>query len=424
MGNKPISVGIRTNQSSYKAGDTVYGRVYLSVSKESEAAEGLLLRLVGEEEATVHHQTSHEEPRQNSRGSTRCTEDHYERSNSCFFHVEYPLHTCKNGKLTRGQYEYPFSIDLPQNLTSSMSVRVGESCCEINYKVIVVVKKAQEGASSLFRSNIQANQRVDISSMDSSFDDTSIQLPFEVFPITNCCCFERGTMVLEASMDKTIVAPLSTVEVAYRAINNSTSVVDRVCVKISQITTWCSNGHSKTLETILDERNIDGEDYPALRRLAKKPKIYIGKAVAETLILNQEWSSTRLHLPSKSLDSYQGRLLEVKHVLSVQLISKGCCTSNPDSSTRIYIVRFLQNGEVKDASANSLDVAPSAPLDTFDTTSPSFDDQKQPLVSLPLAEAHVLPPDWNAQLAEVVDIPMAHAVIVKPASPVNGKELT
>lgn len=425
MGNRPISVGIRTNQSSYNAGDTIYGRVYLSVSKESVCAEELRLRLVGEEQVTVHHQTSHDvehEEHGQNRHETRRTEDHYERSKSCFFDLVYPLHTCEGGQLTRGQYEYPFSINLPENLTSSMNVRKGESYCGINYRVVVLV--VQEG-SSLFRSNIQANQNIDISSVGSPLDDTSIQLPVEVFPITNCCCFEKGTMVLEASVDKTIVAPRSTVNVAYRAINNSTLDVNSINVKISQITTWCSNGHSEALETILDERNVDGTDYPALRKLATKPRRYFGAAEAEALILNKEWDTTQLHLPSDSLDSYHGRLLEVKHVLSVQLISNGCCTLDPDSSTSIHIVRLLQSDEANDASAINLGVTPSAPLDTLDTASPNFDDQKHPPVSsMPVAEAHALPPDWHAQLAEVVEIPMAQAVIVEPSSPIETKELT
>jgi hypothetical protein len=41
MGNSPITVGIRTRKLEYKAGDTVNGVVYLSVTKNDQKAQAM-----------------------------------------------------------------------------------------------------------------------------------------------------------------------------------------------------------------------------------------------------------------------------------------------------------------------------------------------------------------------------------------------
>ncbi len=79
MGNTPISVGLRTDQSSYTAGDTVTGRVYVLITKEAQPVQALVLQLRGEEHAVVNNTTG-DDRRRNRREFT-------------FLRMEYPLHT-------------------------------------------------------------------------------------------------------------------------------------------------------------------------------------------------------------------------------------------------------------------------------------------------------------------------------------------
>jgi hypothetical protein len=223
MGNRPISIGVETDQSDYAAGSTLRGKVYLSVnSKQGQtvAVQSLQLRLIGKESAVVHHQSSHKDSRDNHR-----RENHYERWTHTFFHVEYPLYTYLNQRATVGQYEYPFSISLPQNLPSSLSAKSGESHCEVEYELIAILVQPGGSNNSLFRSSPQGTKKISISASVEAPNDTSVQHPVEIIPVNCCCCSKKGSMNLETAMDKTVVTPYDTIGVQFRCKNNSYSEV-------------------------------------------------------------------------------------------------------------------------------------------------------------------------------------------------------
>eukprot|EP00339_Tiarina_fusa_P024646 CAMPEP_0117066660 /NCGR_PEP_ID=MMETSP0472-20121206/46632_1 /TAXON_ID=693140 ORGANISM="Tiarina fusus, Strain LIS" /NCGR_SAMPLE_ID=MMETSP0472 /ASSEMBLY_ACC=CAM_ASM_000603 /LENGTH=160 /DNA_ID=CAMNT_0004787835 /DNA_START=46 /DNA_END=525 /DNA_ORIENTATION=+ len=160
MGNAPITVGLRTDKSSCSAGSKATGRVYVSVSKESQPVQALMLKIVGAEHVLVHHTTSHSDrhnDRRHRNHSHSHTEDHYERAESTFLQLEYPLHTFPRGQLAPGQYEYPFEIQLPYNLPSSMICRDGQSYCDVKYELTATLQKTNSG---IFSPNPSAQQEV------------------------------------------------------------------------------------------------------------------------------------------------------------------------------------------------------------------------------------------------------------------------
>jgi hypothetical protein len=188
---------------------------------------------------------------------------------------------------------------------------------------------------------------------------------------------------------------------------------------LEQIIEWNCHTHQKQVTRILDSRDFHAQQYPELNRLSKSERRrrqnrYFGTPQEEAPFTALNWHVAQLQIPSNANDSYQGRAVQVRHVLSVLLLTKGCCTSNPDVSARIQIVRSVPRME--EAAASPM---PSAPLDTFDPVvdvwAPSaphaaYDDHQ----SAPMAEAQVLPDDWNAQTAELVEIPMARAIVLEP----------
>jgi hypothetical protein len=134
MGNKPLTIGLKVNtEGPHPAGSIVYGTVYLSVSKKPQVARSLQLRVIGKEEIVVHHTTKrdnhhhhhhhHSSSNRSSETSSYTEDHHHEHSTHDILQMEYPLRIFPDGKIPIGQYEFPFALQLPNNIPSTMSCR-------------------------------------------------------------------------------------------------------------------------------------------------------------------------------------------------------------------------------------------------------------------------------------------------------------
>jgi hypothetical protein len=479
MGNAPISIGLRTDQTSYTAGDTVTGRVYVLITKEAQPVQALVLQLRGEEHAVVNNTTG-DDRRRNRREFT-------------FLRMEYPLHTYNSDQqqqqhqqhfLPVGQYEYPFSIHLPAgcdavyNLPSSMHCQsdyFAESYCEVKYELIVTL---QQPSSGLFHSNPQSRQSMTIYAasppatilhlllgQEPEQEDTTtcsssaLQLPLEHVPVHNYCgCLRQGSMALEAQLTERILQPHDAVHVQFSCRNQSTATVHTVRVQLEQIVEWKGrNRYRETRKRVLDCTDMGAAQFPELTKLQRRPPRNVPPPYyyyeeqqypdhpeqyhdhhhhphdhhdpEQTVPMHQEqqqaassntttttttncWHSSSVQVPPIAYDSYRGRAVQVRHVLSVQLLTNGLFTTNPESSALIQIFRSVPKVTVATASAVVLDQQP-LPCSSYGscTTSTSTSSTSS---STPMAQAQLLPPDWHAQTAEVVDIPMAQVTILEP----------
>ena len=138
MGNSPMTIGLkvkdpkglggRRSGGHHVAGSILYGKVYLSVTEHEETATSIRLKVIGKENVVIHHTTTEEEQRSSDsndgrrrQSSTTRTRDHYEHSTHDIWNVDHPLKVFPNGKIPRGQYEFPFAVQLPESLPSTMS---------------------------------------------------------------------------------------------------------------------------------------------------------------------------------------------------------------------------------------------------------------------------------------------------------------
>lgn len=264
-------------------------------------------------------------------------------------------------------------------------------------------------------------------------------------------------MALEVQVDRTLIQPHDVVQVQFRCQNQSSLKVNMVQAKLEQIIEWRANGHRERVSRILDRRDMDASQIPSLQRIGRKKRRhgqeeYFGippspqDSTASDVGSIPSWQLVQLQVSPQSQDSYQGNVLEVRHVLSVHLVSQGCCTTNPEASARLQVFRQLPKlsaspNDVAAAAADPLanaTTSASAPSDVYDdilgmtppssappasydvpavtATATAYPTQVQYLDAMapPMAEAQALPPDWNAQTAQVVDIPMAKAVVLEP----------
>jgi len=422
MGNRPITIGVETDKAEYTAGSTLRGKVYLSISNRQStgvAAQILQLRLVGKESSVVHHTSSNDSH----------TDDHYERSSHTFFQVDHPLYTFINQRAPSGQYEYPFQFKLPDNLPSTMKARDGKSTCEVEYELVATL--VQPGGGGIFNSHPNSKKTISVWATAREPTDSSVQHPPDDIPVNSCCCCEKGSMTLEACVNKTVVLHNDSIQVQYRCQNNSSMDVHAVKIQLEQVIQWTCNTRKKKVRKILDKLEFDGHRYPELDATAPKstfccfggPPSY---SHVPTAPLSREFHTAQLKVPMDACDTYRGHAVSVQHVLSVVLVSYGCCNNNPESATMMQLVKAFSgstmtsaNDEKTSSPIAAAAVAPSAPSDLLDnnnTASPVFA-QAFSSASPIMAEAQALPPDWNAQTAQVVEIPMAEAMVIEPSAP-------
>jgi Arrestin (or S-antigen), C-terminal domain len=330
----------------------------------------------------------------------------------------------------------------------------GQSSCEVKFEIVAEV---YQQPNTVLHTNPNAKEEllVEASTDISPLHDTSLALPAEMIPVTGCCCSKKGTISLETKFDKTTVqaaanparssnrdaVPGDAFSVDVRCQNKSTVGVDKVRVQLLETVEWTSRGYQEELKTVLAKVEIDAMQFPELDKLRNRDRRrlqrreYFGLGSNDMLTLqNQPWHTIGpVRIPRHAKDSYQGRAIQIRHVLSVELITKGCCMSNPDASTIVQIFRRL--ADVKDTDSQDSEgrsystpsapfedlpsLTPTAPSELYDSAASYFAEATAtPLASSAdvLVEAQALPPDWNAQTAEVVTIPMAEAIVLGPSS--------
>ena len=107
------------------AGEDMHGKVFVMV-KETTNASTLNLALTGREYAKVHY-TTHT-------GSGKKRKTHHKTATSVrnLMTIDISLAQFPDGKVSTGNYEFPFTAKMPQHLPSSMTIS-GRDTCRIEY---------------------------------------------------------------------------------------------------------------------------------------------------------------------------------------------------------------------------------------------------------------------------------------------------
>lgn len=467
MGNAPMTIGLKVDSGGdnrgIMAGSRLRGIIYLSVKQDAPVeAHSVRLRLVGTEVAEVCHteaEAEHGNNRNTNTGSSNAPErntdtiygnnGHYntlERQSHTIYNVDHSIKQFPHGVVSRGQYEFPFELELPKSLPSSMSAEAFDSKCEVKYEVIAEVFQKP---NSIFHTNPNAKEQVTVVAnpgiTTASDNNTSLSLPVEIIPISECaccCCFgcaRVGTMALEAEFAKTrllLDTPPTTTPtrpgnngswgnntnnasyseplvIRFRGSNKSTAEVSRVRARLIETIEWTANGHTKSVKTTLATATKDGTLYPELDKMWRKPfswEQHRGNEANDLLLTRNPWRTIDPSLSvhsSRPTDTYNGISILVRHVLSLSLDTQGCCTTNPDATA---LVELYRNPAIYN---EGFSVPAASEASAFAT---GYTDST-PVV----ATAVPLPEDWNATTAEVVTIPIAEATVLHGDAPGDGR---
>jgi hypothetical protein len=508
MGNTPLTIGLKINNNNANggivAGSMLHGRIYLSNRHNKNKfvhASSIRLKLIGTEEAVVHHQTTETDTggqQQQQQQNRSYTQDHYERSSDIIYNLDHVIKEFPNGVVPKGQFEFPFALQLPKHLPSSMKAETHQSHCEVRYEIIAEIFQKP---NSLLHKNPNSKEPLTIIAMPSNTNNNGQQptprtLPTEIIPISNChccrccSCTKIGTMALETRLNTSTLlldqpsmphhrgqhgnnfssphchthnsnhsnnAQKNSFRVEFRCENKSTASFQTARATLTETIEFCVRGHTKTITKTLSSATVETSRYPELESMWRKPFFFeehkrSNGPEAGLLLRHAPWREVFLGVDaSNALDTYTGRAVRVRHVLTLALVTKECCTTNPDACTRVELYRdpsvfgyeqpqqqqpqsqqqsqmqpqSQQEGFAyeKEQQSYKHSTTPTAPFEdepsfgqaATASTAPSafYDNNSSTASKVPMVEAQlVLPEDWNAYAEEVVNIPIAEATVV------------
>jgi hypothetical protein len=474
MGNSALTIGVKVDNGKnggIVAGSILHGKVYLSNQQASTVhAQSIQLKLIGKEEATIHYTTTENESRGNGERKS-INRDGYECFSKTFYSLDHPIKYFPDGVVPRGQYEFPFALQLPKTLLSSMKARKGESKCSIHYEVVAEV---YQKPNTLFHKNPHGKENVIVIAIPSVATESSRHLPTEVVRISNCVCCscfsctKMGTMALEAKLDRTTLlfdSPSSSqpttewrnrnkgssvyqatdtghnlIGLRFRCENKSKAKVKAVKVTLTEYIEWSINGRTETVKTILASSEKNANQYSELDALWRTPlpwEEHQRGMETSRLLQSNPWRTIDPSAavdPAMATDSFRGIAIRVRHVLSLSVQTDQCCMTNPEVDTMVKIYRnpeaFSHVGLSYEPPVHVHHTHPSSapveeiPLEEYydrpQATAPSSvyggikrDSATAVPVAEAVAEATVLPEDWNAQTAELVTIPIVEATVLE-----------
>lgn len=278
-----------------------------------------------------------------------------------------------------------------------------------------------------------------------SLENTSLMLPVDEVPVNSCCCRNKGTVVLQAQFNKTTVKPQDTIGVKFRCVNESSVKVKKVVVQLESIITWRGRQGSRdeTVRKVIDRREMHAEQFPELAKHYRKLRGPLRQTnfydnMGTFSNGDSSWRQAYIQIPAFIQDSFDGRSIQVRHLVSVQLLTDGCCTNNVDATTLVQVFQSLppnanSNANVNEETSSNTATAPSSIYDEYSVW--KDDDRKEQdssaggynaptAIATPIGshdvydgssvvQVQALPPNWHAQTAPVVEIPMAEAMVVE-----------
>jgi len=399
MGNRSCTLVVQTEKKTYFAGETVNGRVFLSVNDQNGVvAQTLNIHFSGIERAVVCYTEEREE------NDRRVNEDFCESNEYEMFNFDVPINTPVGSLFLPGQYEFPFQFIVPQNLPSSMFCRYGQSKCEIRYEMKAYLSKSDRNS---FVNPFNANTISSKPHILTLFGGNSSAIPSYLnaplhFPGHShrmrccCCCLMKGQMNLSATVDSGVFVPNEIRNISFELKNNSRVRVKNVTVEVIERVHWKPRFHQEATNFTLVKHMIDGSTCENWMTWEERLEEYVTLS-ATSARSNDPTQLVSLRIPHSSRDTYTGRLIQVEHFVRVKVVTDGCCITNPETTVDILISRTPQMFTSNDG--------PGAPL-----PSAPFMDESEIVV-----EATALPPGWSPETSDLVTIPVANVISVSDA---------
>jgi hypothetical protein len=394
MGNSAPKIAVRVSQDSVVAGNVLTGRIYLSAHGCDFSVRRIKMKFTGFEQSIIVLKENKNGKIQERKECVKCSIIDY----------DVVIKTFPSSGLSGGQYEIPFEWQIPDWLPSTMTYchSIDKSRCSIEYHLKVYLDRFDYSDD---KSEVFSTIPITIFGA-SSFKQSKIIMDCERYHLRACCCSNRGVITMGWDANCTVARPGDRVTVGIIGKNESIVEVQHFLVEVVETITWTANGHKRNnMQKIASQKyDIDGNTlWIPITKLPTKhemrnsryetipldnnPDILAGKKVG-TIILNND-----------ARDSYDGKLIEIRHSLVISATTP-CCITAPQSSALIRVQKYAY-----DATDPNPIPLPTAPILEDDTIFPPFQIEPKDSVQPPLVLAEIIPTNWNPLESELVVVP-------------------
>mmetsp|Transcript_4167 Transcript_4167/g.5463 ORF Transcript_4167/g.5463 Transcript_4167/m.5463 type:complete len:349 (-) Transcript_4167:134-1180(-) len=320
---------------AYLAGSKISGTVNVTTAGKNTNS-GLTVSLIGKEDVKVRYKQTH-----SNGNNASTTKTHYAYAKCDIVRVEIPLAGAE-AVVEPGNHSFPFEVQLPVNIPSSMTHCGDGGYCNIVYKIKVSVKGKWRGDK--VEKHIRVLARPPFSAPVPSFFEPETQ------QITSCYCFPRGAITFAASIDDTRVGKGDAVNVDFGCKNEASTRIEYVEANIKENIYWKARGHNSCSKHTIVERQFNQTDNMEKRskQQMRQLKEDLGSGIIsrglkvnlyrELLkVVKDGRNRVTLDIPLTVKPTYRGSCITVSHTLTIKVKTPSGST-NPKRKIPIQIV--------------------------------------------------------------------------------------
>eukprot|EP00041_Stephanoeca_diplocostata_P027229 m.747018 g.747018 ORF g.747018 m.747018 type:complete len:502 (+) comp23142_c0_seq3:282-1787(+) len=418
-----LAVSTGNGVSVYNAGDVIFGTVYMQVQKEGFQIAVLDVAATGEEHAWVTWTETH------GSGENQHTVTRYADEGRCVLDQKVSLATFDTpefgSRCPNGQWEYPFSIQLPSDIPASMhAFNTANDRCSVEYMLRASIFESRKSKKPALVSNFNFCVRQKVLFIPRA----PVMTPVCTRSISSCCCIHRGFMCLQAQVHEPTVCPYQPLHLSVDAHNESTKQATNIYVKLEEVVKWKVRGHRGSKKIYIGSVDLDPTRVSNMERIEKvhrraSRKSAQAQAAEITSSTINSGSGVLITFPVNTDNvSYNGSMITVAHTVKAKIKTARCVT-DPKISYPITVANCAYTNSDSARVANDVGTGRPLPQQCVQQmyTSPVGPNTVYPL-SLPVGGAppgeqatveqppppsyqmvrDLLPPDWNGCVAPPV----------------------
>lgn len=282
----------------------LHGKICVVVTSENLPCKSLTITFVGSEISVV---------------AAEPDKPHEGRAD--FLNFTFPVTNFPDEYLPLGNYEYPFSCQLPNGLPATFSSNFGESYCQIKYSANATLS-ASDGNKMTSKSEFF------LSSANPPVDGGQVFINPICHKVKKLCgLLDGGNIIFSASMSTNVMAVDVNHTIQFAIQNSSTLKIASVEVYIIESVVWqATESSSSKNQTIFRMSHKDVSSF-VLNSSKSDGKVsdsegYL-RQLRDSLVQATKTGvgSLNILLADGARNSYSGDLLDVEHELRVKLVA-------------------------------------------------------------------------------------------------------
>ena len=278
MGNIGARLAIRFDQSVVCAENSskLTGTVYLAVTKDKVFCKTLSVHFRGEESTSiVYYETVYDEyvevttyDNGEQRRETKYKSRLERREATSFQYIfahKYILAKFPADYVAKGQYEFPFEVEVPNNLESSLYyTKNSDATASIRY--FFEAKLARPGYTTV---DVQNEVPVFVKWVSSRIPKIIEFAPFNQ-DIRFLWCIPHGEIIMTLSVDRDIISSGNALTVSFAFKNNTTATINSIKISARQRIYFQAGIKEHTDNMHLSDVVFAGASIPGTEKLEKR----------------------------------------------------------------------------------------------------------------------------------------------------------